>query len=49
VLIGAGSLQFGFDTLGDIFQSEVLPGSRIVLHDINSAASARPYTAGTRN
>ena len=36
VLIGAGSAQFGFGTLGDIFQSEVLKGSHIVLHDINS-------------
>jgi alpha-galactosidase len=36
VLIGAGSAQFGFGTLGDIFQSEVLEGSEIVLHDINA-------------
>jgi len=35
VLIGAGSAQFGFGTLGDIFQSKVLAGSHIVLHDIN--------------
>jgi len=41
VLIGAGSMQFGFDTLGDIFQSEVLTGSRIVMHDINAEALAR--------
>ena len=38
VLIGAGSSQFGFDTMGDIFQSKILPGSRIVLHDINGNA-----------
>lgn len=38
VLIGAGSSQFGFDTMGDIFQSNVLAGSRIVLHDINGDA-----------
>lgn len=38
VLIGAGSLQFGYDSLGDIFQSEVLRGSHIVLHDINEEA-----------
>ena len=38
VLIGAGSAQFGYDTMGDIFQSSVLPGSHIVLHDINSEA-----------
>jgi alpha-galactosidase/6-phospho-beta-glucosidase family protein len=35
VLIGAGSAQFGYDTLGDIFQSDTLQGSTIVLHDIN--------------
>ncbi len=35
VLIGAGSAQFGYDTLGDIFQSEKLKNSTIVLHDIN--------------
>jgi alpha-galactosidase len=35
VLIGAGSAQFGYGTIGDIFQSEVLAGSHIVLHDIN--------------
>ena len=36
VLIGAGSATFGFRTLGDIFKSQVLPGSSIVLHDINA-------------
>ena len=37
VLIGAGSAQFGYGTLGDIFQSEVLQQKQahIVLHDIN--------------
>jgi alpha-galactosidase len=35
VLIGAGSAQFGYGTIGDILQSEVLQGSHIVLHDIN--------------
>jgi alpha-galactosidase len=35
VLIGAGSAQFGYDTLGDLFQSETLHNSSIVLHDIN--------------
>ena len=38
VLIGAGSAQFGSGTLGDIFQSEVLKGSDIVLHDIDADA-----------
>ena len=35
VLIGAGSAQFGYGTIGDILQSQVLAGSTIVLHDIN--------------
>ena len=35
VLIGAGSAQFGYGTIGDILQSEALEGSHIVLHDIN--------------
>lgn len=38
VLIGAGSAQFGFDTLGDIFSSKTLRGSTITLLDINPAA-----------
>ena len=37
VLIGAGSAQFGYGTIGDILQSKVLEGSTIVLHDINPA------------
>lgn len=35
VLIGAGSAQFGYGTIGDILQSKILEGSTIVLHDIN--------------
>ena len=35
VLVGAGSAQFGYGTIGDILQSKVLEGSQIVLHDIN--------------
>jgi alpha-galactosidase len=35
VLIGAGSAQFGYGTIGDILQSIVLEGCQIVLHDIN--------------
>ncbi len=35
VLIGAGSAVFGPTTIADIFLSKVLPGSTIVLHDIN--------------
>jgi alpha-galactosidase len=40
VLVGAGSAQFGYGTLGDIFQCKTLYGSEIVLHDINPAALA---------
>jgi alpha-galactosidase len=46
VLIGAGSAQFGFGTLGDIFQSQVLPGSHIVLHDINPQTLAKVEAVG---
>jgi len=35
VLIGAGSAQFGFGTMGDVFQSKALEGSHITLLDIN--------------
>ena len=35
VLVGAGSLQFGAQLLGDIFRSDVLKGSEIVFNDIN--------------
>jgi len=35
VLIGAGSLQFGLGTVGSIFNSEILQGSTVCLHDIN--------------
>lgn len=38
VLIGAGSAQFGFGTLGDIFQSTLLAGSEIALVDIDGKA-----------
>ncbi len=41
VLIGAGSAQFGLGTLGDIFRSEVLEGSHVVLHDINDQALSK--------
>jgi len=41
VLIGAGSAMFGLGTLGDIFRSEVLKGSTVVLHDINPQALKR--------
>ena len=35
VLVGAGSAQFGYGTLGDIFCSKVLKGTEVVLHDEN--------------
>ena len=38
VLIGAGSAVFGLGTINDIFQSESLVGSTIVLHDINESS-----------
>jgi alpha-galactosidase len=38
VLIGAGSLQFGYGMLGDIFSSSLLSGSEIALLDINESA-----------
>jgi alpha-galactosidase len=46
VLIGAGSAQFGYDTMGDIFQSAILPGSHIVLHDINPKALESVFKNG---
>jgi alpha-galactosidase len=46
VLIGAGSAQFGFDTLGDVFQSEVLKGCEITLHDINPDSLQKVLEAG---
>ncbi len=46
VLIGAGSAQFGFGTLGDIFQSKVLEGSHVVLHDINPTTLQHVTEAG---
>jgi alpha-galactosidase len=45
VLIGAGSAQFGFDMLGDIFQSQRLAGADVVLHDINASALERVHEA----
>jgi alpha-galactosidase len=46
VLIGAGSAQFGFDMLGDLFQSPVLSDCHIVLHDIDPTALERVRKAG---
>ena len=36
VIIGAGSLQFGLGTCGSIFNSKVLEGATVSLHDINA-------------
>ena len=38
VLVGAGSIQFGAQLLGDIFQSKVLTDSEIIFNDINPVA-----------
>jgi alpha-galactosidase len=46
VLIGAGSAQFGFGTLGDIFSSAVLRGSHVALVDINGESLGRVLTEG---
>jgi len=46
VLIGAGSAQFGSGTLTDIFLSDVLKGSHIVLHDINPTSLAKMLEVG---
>ena len=48
VLVGAGSAQFGYGTIGDILQSKVLEGSQIVLHDINHNTLAVVEQNGTR-
>ncbi|MEN6600737.1 MAG: alpha-glucosidase [Rectinema sp.] len=45
VLIGAGSAQFGFGTLGDIFSSSLLKGSHIALVDIDGETLSRVYNA----
>jgi len=47
VLVGAGSAQFGFGMLGDIFSCPALAGSEVALVDINPEALARvASTAG---
>ncbi len=45
VLIGAGSAQFGFGTLGDIFSSNTLKGAHIALVDINGEALGKVLAA----
>ena len=41
VLVGAGSIQFGAQLLGDIFQCDALAGAEIVFNDINPEAAER--------
>lgn len=43
VLIGAGSAQFGYGMLLDIFQSKLLEGSHVALLDINEKAVMKVY------
>jgi alpha-galactosidase len=43
VLIGAGSLQFGLGSVGNILESEMLKGSTICLHDINAETLELTY------
>ncbi len=44
VLIGAGSAQFGYGMLEDIFQSERLKGTHIALLDINEEMVTKVYS-----
>ena len=43
VLIGAGSLQFGVGSVGNMLKSKVLEGSTICLHDINAETLELTY------
>jgi alpha-galactosidase len=45
VLIGAGSLQFGLGSVGNMLKSTVLEGSTICLHDINAETLELTYKA----
>ena len=47
VLIGAGSAQFGFGTLGDIFSSVTLRDSEIALVDIDGDALGKVYAVAS--
>lgn len=47
VLIGAGSAQFGYSTMGEIFQSPVLKGAEVALVDINAEALEGVYRTGS--
>ncbi len=43
VLIGAGSAIFGLGTISDIFNSAILSGATITLHDIDQKALKKTY------
>ncbi|MHA1508687.1 MAG: family 4 glycosyl hydrolase [Promethearchaeota archaeon] len=45
VLIGAGSLQFGLGSVGNMLESKILEGSTICLHDINAETLELTYKA----
>ncbi len=45
-LVGAGSAQFGYGTMGEIFQSSILKGAEVVLMDINAKALEKVYLIG---
>ena len=45
VLIGAGSLQFGLGSVGNILESKILEGATICLHDINAENLNLAYKA----
>ena len=49
VLIGAGSAIFGLGTISDIFNSKILEGSTIMLHDINQKALKKTKSIGNTN
>ncbi|MCG8452968.1 MAG: alpha-glucosidase [Spirochaetales bacterium] len=48
-LFGAGSAQFGYGTLGDIFQSSVLRGAEIALMDINAETLAMVHRTAEKH
>jgi alpha-galactosidase len=48
VLIGVGSAMFGLGTVGDIFKSQILENSHIVLHDINPNTLEKVYRVADR-
>ncbi len=45
VVIGAGSLQFGLGSVGNMLESKALEGSTICPYDINGEALELTYSA----